>query len=110
MVVFTWSIYNGAVYYIDVFGKRFQKELEQLKKEVAKMSMSPELGPKTPTFAGSNHRPSGSNGMGDMTLGAAAVDVSGEKEGSSGTATSTGIEQKDGGSEAHQRGSNSNNA
>lgn len=36
VVVFVWSIYNGATYYIDVFGKRFQNELEQLKKDVAK--------------------------------------------------------------------------
>lgn len=35
-VVFSWSIYNGATYYIDVFGKRFQKELEQLRKDVSK--------------------------------------------------------------------------
>ena len=41
MVVFTWSIYNGSTYYIDVFGKRFQKELEAMKAEVAKMA-SPE--------------------------------------------------------------------
>ena len=34
--LFSWSIYNGATYYIDVFGTRFQKELEQLKKDVAK--------------------------------------------------------------------------
>ncbi|OAA64551.1 hypothetical protein SPI_03198 [Niveomyces insectorum RCEF 264] len=36
MFVFTWSIYNGATYYIDVFGTRFQKELEAMKQEVAK--------------------------------------------------------------------------
>ncbi|CAK7212416.1 hypothetical protein SEUCBS140593_001496 [Sporothrix eucalyptigena] len=36
MSVFTWSIYNGSTYYIDVFGKRFQKELEAMKQEVAK--------------------------------------------------------------------------
>ena len=29
-------------YYIDVFGKRFQKELEQLKKDVARWQASPE--------------------------------------------------------------------
>lgn len=40
--VFIWSIYNGATYYIDVFGKRFQNELEQLKKDVAKWQTSPE--------------------------------------------------------------------
>ncbi|KAJ9237842.1 hypothetical protein DTO169E5_5013 [Paecilomyces variotii] len=41
-VVFIWSIYNGATYYIDVFGKRFQKELEQLRRDVAKWQASPE--------------------------------------------------------------------
>ncbi|KAF2756311.1 hypothetical protein EJ05DRAFT_477483, partial [Pseudovirgaria hyperparasitica] len=45
-VVFVWSIYNGANYYIDVFGTRFQRELEQLKKDVAKWQASPEI--KTP--------------------------------------------------------------
>ncbi|KAI9888931.1 MAG: hypothetical protein M1814_006109 [Vezdaea aestivalis] len=34
--VFVWSVYNGATYYIDVFGTRFQKELEALKKDMAK--------------------------------------------------------------------------
>lgn len=42
--VFIWSVYNGATYYIDVFGKRFQKELEALKKDVAKWQSSPEGG------------------------------------------------------------------
>ena len=39
--LFAWSIYNGATYYIDVFGMRFQKELEQMKKDVAKWQTSP---------------------------------------------------------------------
>ena len=43
LTVFTWSIWNGATYYIDVFGKRFQKELEQMKKDVAKWQASPEV-------------------------------------------------------------------
>lgn len=42
MTMFTWSVYNGATYYIDVFGNRFQKELEQLKKDVARWQSSPE--------------------------------------------------------------------
>ncbi|KAF2141964.1 uncharacterized protein K452DRAFT_326548 [Aplosporella prunicola CBS 121167] len=45
--VFVWSIYNGATYYIDVFGKRFQKELDALKRDVAKWQSSPDF-PKTP--------------------------------------------------------------
>ncbi|ROT34811.1 hypothetical protein SODALDRAFT_329461 [Sodiomyces alkalinus F11] len=42
MVVFSWSVYNGATYYIDVFGRRFQKELESLKAEVGQWQSSPE--------------------------------------------------------------------
>jgi hypothetical protein len=38
--VFAWSVWNGATYYIDVFGTRFQKELELLKKDVAKWQSS----------------------------------------------------------------------
>ncbi|KAK7538744.1 uncharacterized protein J3D65DRAFT_622983 [Phyllosticta citribraziliensis] len=51
IVVFIWSIYNGATYYIDVFGRRFQKELDALKRDVGKWQASPELDPgalKTP--------------------------------------------------------------
>jgi len=48
--VFVWSIYNGAVYYIDVFGKRFQKELEKLKQDVAKWQMSPDIAGKSPAM------------------------------------------------------------
>ncbi len=43
MSVFVWSVYNGATYYIDIFGKRFQSELEQLKKDVAKWQASPNV-------------------------------------------------------------------
>ncbi|KAL8796624.1 MAG: hypothetical protein Q9195_001014 [Heterodermia aff. obscurata] len=42
LTMFVWSVHNGATYYIDVFGKRFQTELEQLKKDVAKWQTSPE--------------------------------------------------------------------
>lgn len=53
MSMFVWSVHNGGTYYIDVFGQRFQKELEQLKKDVAQWqsspdgSMSPPLEPTT---------------------------------------------------------------
>ncbi|CRK37892.1 hypothetical protein BN1708_007557 [Verticillium longisporum] len=43
MAVFAWSVYNGSTYYIDVFGKRFQKELESLKAEVSQWQNSPEI-------------------------------------------------------------------
>lgn len=42
MVVFTWATYNGATFYIDVFGRRMEKEFEALKKEVAKWQATPE--------------------------------------------------------------------
>ncbi|ODA78474.1 hypothetical protein RJ55_05855 [Drechmeria coniospora] len=42
LVVFAWSIYNGSTYYIDVFGKRFQKELEAMKAEVLHWQSTPE--------------------------------------------------------------------
>ena len=43
MSVFVWSIYNGATFYIDVYSKRFQNELEELKKDVSKWQTSPEI-------------------------------------------------------------------
>lgn len=43
IVVFVWSVYNGSTFYIDVFGKRFQKELEAMKAEVAKWQNSPDV-------------------------------------------------------------------
>ncbi|KAL4897670.1 hypothetical protein BDV59DRAFT_48121 [Aspergillus ambiguus] len=46
--LFVLSIHNGATYYIDIFGKRFQKELEELKKDVARWQSSPE-GSMSPT-------------------------------------------------------------
>jgi len=42
MVVFAWASYNGARYYIEVFGKRMEKELRELKKEVQKWQATPE--------------------------------------------------------------------
>ncbi|KAF3901586.1 hypothetical protein ABW21_db0203320 [Orbilia brochopaga] len=35
-----WSVYNGATYYIDVFGKRFEKELMILKRDLEKTQRS----------------------------------------------------------------------
>lgn len=43
MTVFCLSVYNGATYYIDVYSKRFQKELEAMKQEVAKWQNSPDM-------------------------------------------------------------------
>jgi len=40
-IVFGWSVWNGATYYVDIFGRRFQKELEDLRAEVAKWQNSP---------------------------------------------------------------------
>ncbi|KAI4131836.1 MAG: hypothetical protein LQ338_001026 [Usnochroma carphineum] len=65
--VFSWSVYNGATYYIDVFGTRFQKELEQLKKEVSRWQTSPETiatsdDPAATPQTQSNSEPMGNGG------------------------------------------------
>lgn len=53
MAVFCWSVYNGATYYIDVFGNRFQKELEKMKAEVARMNAGDLTSPlMTPAVTG----------------------------------------------------------
>lgn len=76
LVVFTWSVYNGAVYYIDIFGTRFQKELDQLKRDVAKMQVaSPELAGKA-----AREGLDGEQGQGkleSLSLGAAAASEGG---------------------------------
>lgn len=63
MVVFVWSVYNGSTYYIDVFGKRFQKELESMKAEVAKWQVSPD-GSVSPMMT-----PQGEMPPSDVTMG-----------------------------------------
>ncbi|RDH29586.1 hypothetical protein BDQ94DRAFT_150015 [Aspergillus welwitschiae] len=52
--LFILSVHNGATYYIDVFGKRFQKELEELKRDVARWQSSPE-GVASPTLLSSDN-------------------------------------------------------
>jgi Protein of unknown function (DUF2838) len=47
---FGWSVWNGANYYMDIFGKRFQNELEQMKKDVAKWQSSPDGHMWSPTI------------------------------------------------------------
>lgn len=68
-IVFMYSIYNGATYYIDIFGLRFQKELEQLKKDVAKWQEQ-----KTPDLAGQTS-PVVTPLPGDRILGAPALNI-----------------------------------
>ncbi|PHH68825.1 hypothetical protein CDD82_242 [Ophiocordyceps australis] len=48
LIVFIWSIYNGSTYYIDVFGKRFQNELEAMKTEVSKWQNNPDAMTQSP--------------------------------------------------------------
>ena len=65
--LFAWSIYNGATYYIDIFGTRFQKELEQMKKDIAKWQatpngvISPVITPKAENGPVTPHQRSGSD-------------------------------------------------
>ena len=41
-ILFAWSVYRGATYYIEVFGQRFRNELEALRKDVTRWQPSPE--------------------------------------------------------------------
>lgn len=77
MSVFTWSVYNGAVFYIDIFGQRFQKELDALKRDVARYQVgSPEI---AELGKGGKGTPS------SLNLGAAAVGPDdGAKDGAAG--------------------------
>lgn len=43
LIVLAWASYNGATFYIDVFGRRMEKELNALRAEVQKMAKSPSL-------------------------------------------------------------------
>lgn len=56
MTMFVWSVHNGATYYVDVFGRRFQKELEELKKDVAQWQSSPDSS-TSPVMEPSNTSP-----------------------------------------------------
>lgn len=76
--LFILSVHNGATYYIDVFGKRFQKELEELKKDVARWQSSPE-GVSSPTLLSSDN--------------AATVGAKGLEESASGGSDKVGIDQ-----------------
>ncbi|KAJ8086157.1 hypothetical protein PM082_004979 [Marasmius tenuissimus] len=40
MVIFSVSVWNGGGYYIEVFGRKFERELEALRKELAESSRS----------------------------------------------------------------------
>ena len=42
LFIFTCASYNGATYYIDVFGKRLEKEVEKLKMEVIELQQKNE--------------------------------------------------------------------
>ncbi|KAF2095618.1 hypothetical protein NA57DRAFT_67964 [Rhizodiscina lignyota] len=53
-IVFAWSVYNGATYYIDIFGRRFERELEQLRRDVQRMQNSPDGRHERSTSTGSD--------------------------------------------------------
>ncbi|RYP79709.1 hypothetical protein DL770_006551 [Monosporascus sp. CRB-9-2] len=89
MVVFVWSVYNGSTYYIDVFGKRFQKELESLKSEVAKWQSSPEMGLQSPLLT---PLPQADGDTGSKQLGVLDPKTNTEKQGEVST---DGVEVED---------------
>lgn len=84
LVVFTWSVYNGATYYIDVFGTRFQKDLEALRAEVRQWQNTPEIAGHSPLMIPNPggpapndlHLSSTDDSMEDGTLGSAMRETS----------------------------------
>jgi hypothetical protein len=97
MIVFTWASWNGATYYIDVFGKRMEKELESLRKEVARMAKSPEMVGQdgTSAFASPVGSPNGPQGL-DSATKASALDLGppASKDGEEQTKVSDGLTVK----------------
>lgn len=93
MVVFAWSVYNGSTYYIDVFGKRFQNELEAMKAEVAKWQHSPDLvggaevhsPPLAPQTRDDTSAGTGAAGIGDAITGKALDDSASRSNSASGS-------------------------
>lgn len=74
MAVFTWASWNGATYYIDVFGRRMEKELNKLRDEVARMSKSPDMdGLASPMGSPEVVGKEGGKGIGEVSLGPAAA-------------------------------------
>lgn len=46
--IFLSATYNGATYYVDFYGKKFQKEVEKLQKDIASLQKEDEDRDKTP--------------------------------------------------------------
>ncbi|GAB7358416.1 hypothetical protein MBLNU230_g2483t1 [Neophaeotheca triangularis] len=94
MVVFAWASWNGATFYIDAYGRRMEKELESLRKEVARLSKTPEMGAQEDgaSNVGSPRGPEGNDEKGEssaLDLGPSATgsDGPGAQKRSNSTAT-----------------------
>lgn len=72
MIVLAWASWNGATFYIDVFGRRMEKELNALKKEVQNMSKSPSIEGMSNVGSpvGSPAGPTGTDGAGEASTSA----------------------------------------
>jgi len=57
ITIFAVSVWNGGGYYIEVFGRKFERELEALRKELAEATAKSNSGISTPSL---DHPPSDS--------------------------------------------------
>ncbi len=74
MIVFTWASWNGATFYIDVFGRRMEKELNKLKDDVARMSKTLDMdGFASPLGSPEMQGKDGAKGVSEVSLGPAAT-------------------------------------
>ena len=72
LIVLSWASWNGATFYIDVFGRRMEKELNALRSEVQRMAKSPSLEGMSQIGSpvGSPSGPAGNDGSADATTSA----------------------------------------
>lgn len=66
IIIFTVSAWNGATFYVEVFGRKFERELEKLRKEMEVVSAT-----MTPTTNGTGTSPAGEDAAASSPLSSA---------------------------------------
>ncbi|KAF8644645.1 hypothetical protein AX16_008357 [Volvariella volvacea WC 439] len=75
IVIFAVSVWNGGGFYIEVFGRKFERELEALRKELAESAARSESGRTTPTSTTPPESIADEEGNGDAVVGDATPEL-----------------------------------